>query len=71
MSKKKGVENQKVQLYAIEVITKEDGHMIINRTNDGFSLFELMGIISKVQDDLFHCFDDAAPKFDETNKVVK
>lgn len=59
----------KKQVYTIEVITREDGYKTIERTNDGFSLFELIGILSQVQFDLMRCFE--LPKFDETNRKVK
>lgn len=71
MSKKMAVKKSKTQTYKIEVITEESGRLIINRTNEGFSVFELMGILSKVQSDLFGIFEQAVPKFDETNRIVK
>lgn len=38
----------KVQKYTIEVIHYEDGSTEMSRTNDGFSVFGLIGILSHV-----------------------
>lgn len=59
-----------LQSYYVEIITKEDGRRVMNRTNSGFNVFELIGILSIIQNDLYHCFDEAVKEPDEINRKV-
>lgn len=49
-------ENKKIiqhRKYMVEVIDYDDGEIVINRTNDGFAIIELLGLLSMIQNDLF------------------
>ena len=44
--------------YTIEVISYEDGTTTMNRTNDGFSIVELLGITTMVQQHMLKVMEE-------------
>lgn len=48
----------KKQTYKIEVTTYSDGHSVMKRGNTGFSVVEMLGLLSMVKSDLLECFKD-------------
>ena len=58
------------QFYTIEVLHFDNGESIMNRDNDGFSVFELLGITEMVRFDLMALLrEDIGPKISEVNRV--
>ena len=56
-----------IQKYTFEVIHYEDGHSTMNRSNDGFSVMEMLGVVSIVQNNLMNVFEQALKPNDEVN----
>lgn len=65
MQEEKKVKN--VQKYSFEVIHYEDGSSVINRTNDGFSVIEMIGISEIIKEKCMGVFKTAIKKPDEQN----
>ncbi len=53
--------------WTIEVIEYEDGSIDMNRNNEGFSVMELLGITSMVQNHLSQLMDSMRTKPDNLN----
>ncbi len=56
-----------VQKYIFEIIHYDDGHSVMNRTNDGFSVIEMIGISEIIKENLMGIFKNAVKETDETN----
>jgi hypothetical protein len=69
MSKQKKEERKvkSIQKYTFEIIHYEDGYSTMNRNNDGFSVIELLGVVSIVQNNLMGLFERAVKPNDEVN----
>lgn len=67
MEKQKARKVKSVQKYTFEIIHYEDDYSIMKRTNKGFSVVELLGIISIVQSDLMELMKQAVRLTDEIN----
>lgn len=57
-----------VQKYTFEIIHYEDGHSVMNRTNDGFSVMEMLGIASIINNNLMEVFESAIKPTSEVNR---
>ena len=57
-----------VQKYTFEIIHYEDGFSVMNRTNDGFSVIEMLGISSIINNNLMQVFESAFKPTDEVNR---
>ncbi len=68
MAKSKKTERKvkSIQKYTFEVIHYEDGYSTMSRNNDGFSVVELLGVVSIVQNNLLGLFESAIKPADET-----
>ena len=59
------------QTYQLELITYEDDTQKLSRQNDGFTAWELLGLLEKIQMDILQILaDDVQPDIVE-RKVVK
>ena len=68
--KKEGKKLTHRQFYTIEVLHYDNGESIMNRENDGFSVFELLGITEMVQRDLMALLrEEIGLKMSEVNRV--
>ena len=65
MSKERKVKS--VQKYTFEIIHYEDGHSVMNRTNEGFSVIEMIGISEIIKDNLMGILKGAVKDTNEKN----
>jgi hypothetical protein len=67
MSKERKVKS--VQRYTFEIIHYEDNHSVMNRTNEGFSVIEMIGISEIIKDNLMCILKGAVKDTDE--QIIK
>ena len=70
MEKEEKKEPRKVkstQRYTFEVIRYEDGGAVMSRHNDGFSVMELLGMTSVINNHIHDVFKDALGPVDKVN----
>lgn len=56
-----------VQKYIFEIIHYDDGYSVLNRTNEGFSVIEMLGVASIINNNLMEVFKSAITPTDEVN----
>lgn len=56
-----------VQKYTFEIVHYEDGYSVMNRTNEGFSVLELLGVSSMLTNQIIKVTEDAVKPTDEIN----
>jgi len=56
------------KVYKIEVIVYDDRTYEVNRTNNGFSAMELLGMLSQAQDDILVSIRNNSRKIDATKR---
>lgn len=72
MSQKQTNESKEVnrKVYTIEEIVYEDGHCDLVRSNTGFTIYEILALVSIVQDDMFSILKSQSKKYDKVTKQV-
>lgn len=60
-------EIQSIQRYTFEIIHYSDGHSVMNRLNEGFSVVEMLGITEMIKQNLMEVLKGALTEVDETN----
>lgn len=65
MSKERKVKS--VQKYTFEIIHYEDGYSVMNRTNEGFSVIEMIGISEIIKHNLMGVLKGAVKDTNEKN----
>lgn len=56
-----------IQRYTFEIIHYEDGHSVINRKNENFSVIEMIGISEIIKENVIGVFKGAIKPADEVN----
>lgn len=65
MSKERKVKS--VQKYTFEIVHYEDGYSVINRTNEGFPVVEMLGICEIVKHNMMEILKSVIREPDEEN----
>lgn len=65
MSKERKVKS--VQKYTFEIIHYEDGYSVMNRSNEGFSVIEMLGISEIIKENLMSILKGAVKDTDDQN----